>query len=127
MNLKELKDEVRKMKKASCPPVSKMKKGDLEKEYERLKGHVKPDMNALVSEAKEHVFQHAEHQKKPKALSEFLKKKNVEVEVKKEVKKEVKVEVKSGNKWLEHVAQFRKAHPGLSGKQVLIEAKKTYK
>ena len=30
------------------------------------------------------------------------------------------------NKWLLHVAQFRKNHPNLSYKQVLIEAKKTY-
>ena len=31
-----------------------------------------------------------------------------------------------GNKWLEHIAKFRKSHPNLSMKQALRQGKKTY-
>ena len=34
---------------------------------------------------------------------------------------------KKVNPWLKHVAEFRKKHPNLSYKDVLIGAKKTYK
>jgi hypothetical protein len=30
-------------------------------------------------------------------------------------------------KWVEHLNSFRKAHPNMSLKQCMIEAKKTYK
>jgi hypothetical protein len=33
----------------------------------------------------------------------------------------------SQNPWIEHVAKFRAAHPELSYKQVLAQAKLTYK
>ena len=31
------------------------------------------------------------------------------------------------NKWLQHIAQYRKSHPGISLKKAMQEAKKTYK
>lgn len=31
------------------------------------------------------------------------------------------------NKWLEHVAMYRKMHPNKSYKECLMDAKKTYK
>jgi hypothetical protein len=34
---------------------------------------------------------------------------------------------KSVNPWMKHLSSFRKSHPKLSGKQVMTQAKKTYK
>lgn len=40
---------------------------------------------------------------------------------------EVKKEVKKTNPWMDHVKAFRATHPGLSFKDVLKQAKTTYK
>lgn len=185
MNLKELKAEVKKLRTVHCPPVSKLKKADLQKEYERLKGHsesVKPHVENLVSEVKKHLTkkeiaaekrankpkskaqikrEEAEERRQARERHEYLenltpyqrmmlardpeeekqaeieeaartarnKKIITELELGKKVKKALTkaVQKKKINKWLYHVAAFRKAHPGLSGKEVLIEAKKSYK
>ena len=112
MNMKELKQHVRELRKEHCPPVSKLKKEALKKEYEHLSSlHLKsPNVT------KEEVV--AEAKKMPKVIRLV---RPVEA-------KEVKEEVKTGRKPSAY-AEFVKQHmkPGMSMKEVAELYKKTKK
>ena len=52
MSIKELRNELRKLRKTHCPPVSKLKKADIEKEIERLQGHRPTEVQVEEKERK---------------------------------------------------------------------------
>lgn len=52
MSAKELKKELRKLRETHCPPVGGMKKSDIEKEIERLKGHKPTEVKIVKKERK---------------------------------------------------------------------------
>lgn len=68
MSAKELRKELRKLRETHCPPVGGMKKADLEKEVERLKGH-KPTEVKVVKKAR-----------KPRAKKVKVEKKEIEIQ-----------------------------------------------
>lgn len=56
MSLAELRKELRELRKAHCPPVSRMKKADIAKEVERIRGVPKTHMKEEpVEEKKERI------------------------------------------------------------------------
>jgi len=115
MNMKELKAHVRELRKEHCPPVSRLKKEALKKEYAHLSGLGMKSPNMTAEPMKEEV------KKMPKVIRLT---RPVEA---KEVK-EVKEVVKSGRKpsvYAEFVKKTMK--PGMSMKEVAELYKKTKK
>ena len=115
LSLKELKAEVRKLRKEHCPPVSRLKKEALKKEHAHLASLGMKSPNIVKEEVKEEVVE-----KKMPKLVRRLKPETVEV---KEVVKEVSKRKPSA------YAEFVKKHmkPGMSMKQVAEMYKKSKK
>jgi len=55
MSLAILRKELRELRKTHCPPISKLKKADIEKEIDRLKGHKPTEIEVKKTEPKPRV------------------------------------------------------------------------
>jgi 4-alpha-glucanotransferase len=100
-------------KKPKKPP--KVPKKPTEAQKARLRMPRKPTMER-VDNLKEKV-----HKKKVADMDEEIAQKK-----KRNRKLQAKVNAKK-NPWLKHLAEFRASNPQFSGKEVMAEAKKTYK
>jgi hypothetical protein len=131
LSLKDLKAEVRKLRKEHCPPVSRLKKEALMKEHAHLAslGMKSPNMahkEVAVAVSKEEVKKMPKFVRLVRSVAP-MKERKVAVAVK-EVKEEVKTVTKSGRKPSAY-ALFVKQHmkPGMSMKEVAELYKKSKK
>jgi hypothetical protein len=140
--LKELRSELRALRKTHCPPVSKLKKADIKKEIDRLKEHKptevtvpesKPRMKKVKKETREMEVQTEEIPEEKESMKEKMArlramrkigsalKKNVAQKKEKAKKEEAAKKVTEA---VRKVAESKKAEKKETKKKIAEEAKK---
>jgi hypothetical protein len=83
------------------------------------------EKSMVLAKSVKKIFRCKKHsaKKSPKKVKKVKSPKKV----KRSVKKSPKSHKKHANPWMKHLASFRKSHPKVKGKQVMKQAKKSYK